>query len=232
MDIKNGKTVKTYENYKHLRSFIPLIDNDNADTNANTNMIKELWEEHLHKRPEDPLEFLYNHKLITNNTVINICEKDDKFKLDCPILSKLLVSDKIKFEDLTYKDALPFKHFFITKDTIITDILHTHNMTVDKITYIESKIANIKKNKLKLSDVVKKQNADLIASLENDIEQLKPFLNIIDPYYKKHILFNTKIGFRLTFQESLNTHCSLLYLRYICNNKDRLNKNFLSPRDK
>ena len=228
---------------------------DSNGNNIYTNMIKDLWENYLYKQPDDPYEMMHNHHLITNNMSINInidtsstdtITRDTSTRdtnttdtnttntntntnnliINCPVLSKLHITLTKSFADITYTDALPFKNYFICKDTIKTDI--KHNNILEKITMLESKISNINKNNNnKQSETIKTQNAELIASLKTDIEILKTNLSKIDPQYKNHILFNTHIGFRLTFQDNLNSYTTLIYLQYICNNKDRLNKNFV-----
>ena len=216
------KYSKTYENYRHLQQFIPLLNNEKE-----TLIIKQIWEDNLYKQPEDPYEILQNHKLITNNNIFNIEDDKNRFNVQCRISSKLYVTLTKKFADITYKDALPFKNYFITKETSVTDSQYKYNNIVDKISYIESRISNINKCKSKQTENIKTQNAELIKIMKSEIATYKSSLYNLDPEYKNHILFNTQIGFRLTFSDYLNSHLSLLYLCYVCNNKDRLNRNFL-----
>jgi len=232
------KYSKTYENYRHLQKFIPLYTNMNNMNNANdandannqndeTNTIKELWEEYLCKTPEDPYEALRNHRLITNNDLIKITDDRNRFAINGYIFSKLYITMTKKFADITYKDAMPFKYYFNTKETLITDNSFKHNNIVDKISYLESRITNINRCKSKQTENIRRQNAELVKSIKEDIEVFKTSLSKMDSDYKNHILFHTQIGFRLTFNERLNAHKSLIYLRYVCNNKERLNRNIL-----
>ena len=225
--LEKVKYSKTYENYRHLQQFIPLIIDANVVDTNESSLVKELWEEYLFKQPEDPYEILRNHRLITNNYNIRIEDDKNRFTVNGLIFSKLYITTTKKFTDITYKDALPFKHYFNTKESFITDPHFRYNNIVDKITYLESRIVNINKCKVKQSENVKKQNDDLIKSIKEDIAIFKTSLYKIDNEYKKHILFNTQIGFRLTFNDFLNGYKPLLYMRYVCNNKDRLSNGFL-----
>lgn len=131
-----------------MQQYIPLIETE-AESQGNTqdssssssssspsNLIKTLWEEQLCKQPEDPYEVLSNHRLITNNNIVKIEDEKNRFTVNANIHSKLYVTLTKKFADITYKDALPFKNYFITKETSITDIQNKHNNIVDKITYL------------------------------------------------------------------------------------------------
>ena len=102
MILEPVKYSKPYENYRHLQQFIPLLQNE-------ASIIKQLWEEHLYKQPENPYEILQNHKLITNNNIITITGDNSRFTIQGHIYSKLYVTLTKKFNNITYKDALPFK---------------------------------------------------------------------------------------------------------------------------
>ena len=217
---------KSYENYRHLQQFIPLIIDANIDANGSS-LVKQLWENYLFKQPDDPYEILRNHRLITNNDTITIVDDKNRFTVNGLIFSKLYITTTKKFTDITYKDALPFKNYFITKETSITDTQFTYNNKANKIIYLEAKICSINKCKVIQTEIIKKQNDDLIKSITEDIAILKNSLYEFDNEYKKHILFNTQIGFRLTFNHFLNGYKPILYMRYVCNNKDRLSNNFL-----
>jgi hypothetical protein len=60
-----------------------------------------------------------------------------------------------------------------------------HNSVLEKISYIEAKIANISRIKCP-TEYSRKQNKDAIQSLQNDIILLKTQLKKINPYYKQH----------------------------------------------
>ena len=216
---------KEYENYKHLKQYIPLINTAEGAQSA-INIIKKLWEGELNKQPVNAYEFLHNHRLLVYNNSYNIVDNNSRYNIKCPISSKLYITPK-QFSNITYKDALPFRHFFNTKDTTIYNIDKQHNILVSKITYIENKIINLKKNKCKQNSAARAQTDVAIKSYTEDIQNITLLLDKIDPYYKDHILFNTPVGFRLTFQDSLNSYISLVYLRYVCNNKARLNNNLV-----
>ena len=229
--ISKFKFDSPYENYQHLREYIPLIN-----TESSTNIIKSIWND-IYKQPEDPYEFIKNHKLITTTEDIvidyskpNIQNIQDNqnplYIIKCPIHSKLYMTTK-KFSDINYQDALPFRAFFTTKETTLSNIDKKHNSVLEKILYIEAKIANINRAKAPTDYNKRIQNNDLIISLQNDIILLQTQLNKIKPYYKQHILFNSPVGYRLTYQHTLDKLSSLLYLRYVCNNKSRLNNDFL-----
>jgi len=224
--LEKVKYSKSYENYRHLQQFIPLIIDAQIDANGSS-LVKQLWENYLFKQPEDPYEILRNHRLITNNDTITIVDDKNRFTLNGQIFSKLYITTTKKFTDITYKDALPFKNYFITKESSITDTQFTYNNKVNKITYLEAKIASINKCNVIQTEIVKKQNDDSIKSIKEDIAILKNSLYEFDNEYKKHILINTQIGFRLTFNYFLNGYKPILYMRYVCNNKDRLSNNFL-----
>jgi SNF2 family DNA or RNA helicase len=235
--ISKVKYDSPYENYQHIREYVPLIN-----TELSNNIIKSIWED-IYKQPDDPYEFIKNHKLITttedividyskpNNQAIQAIQniqnnQNPLYIIKCPIHSKLYMTTK-KFSDINYQDALPFRAFFTTKETTLSNIDKKHNSVLEKISYIEAKIANINRAKAPTDYNLRIQNNDMITSLKNDIVLLKTQLNKINPYYKQHILFNSPVGYRLTYQHTLDKFSSLLYLRYVCNNKSRLNNNFL-----
>ena len=225
--ISKFKFDSPYENYQHLREYIPLIKE------SSEKIIKSIWDD-IYKQPEDPYEFIKNHKLITtvDDILINYSKpniqdnQSSMYIIKCPIHSKLYMTTK-KFNNITYQDALPFRAFFTTKETSLSNIDKKHNSVLEKISYLEAKIANINRAKAPTDYNKRIQNNDLIISLQNDIILLKTQLNKIKPYYKQHILFNSPVGYRLTYQHTLDKLSSLLYLRYVCNNKSRLNNNFL-----
>ena len=91
-----------YENYQHLREYIPLIN-----TELSTNIIKTIWDD-IYKQPDDPYEFIKNHKLITttedividyskpNNQAIQNIQNNQNplYIIKCPIHSKLYMTNK------------------------------------------------------------------------------------------------------------------------------------------
>jgi len=235
--LKKVKYPVPHTNYTHLAYYIPLIDTEiETETETDTTVTpKSLWNQitdtyQIHNDPDNPYEFLNNHRLVVCNNNITFSEKQNikniNFTINCNIFSKVLITQK-PFSSINYKDALPFRTFFTVKELSLDSFDSKHNIILDQIINKERKILCLEKQNLRAKQSLKNQNNEIIAIITTDIEHLKTKLKTIDNCYKDHILFHTNVGFRLDLQNYLNSYKSLIYMRYVCNNKEKLNKSFM-----
>jgi SNF2 family DNA or RNA helicase len=207
-----------------LKRIIPYIG-------QNTDYISIIWNE-LYKQPTNAYDVFSNHNLIIENNIIyNSLNLNQK--INCNVFTYLYITQK-QFSCINYKDALPFRLSFDTNFKYNgTRILINHNKELDnmnkhtlEIDKIKGRISNLLRTKPPTDNSIIKMN-ETIDYHETEISIIQTKLNKIDPYYKDHLLFNTNIGFKLTFEPELNAYKPLLYLRYMCNNYNRLNNDLL-----
>jgi len=197
------KNLEPIENYHYMKKYIPLLP---QSLHQNNNVL-ELWNI-LMSEYNDPLQFLQNHKLIINNKILleKVIEDDQLFlyKEDCKLNAKLYITEK-NFADIIYKDALPYKTFFLCNENMLSSSDNKHNHITMKIESLQNSIDAIKKNIAKniaknistniatnkVSDSGKKYNSKQIDSIQNEIAELELKLTPIDPYYKEHLLHKT-----------------------------------------
>ena len=213
-------------------------------TNENANLVITIWN-NIYKQPENIYEVFSNYKLIIDNTIKyllttnnpttnnptinNPTPTTNQNYLLCNVYSYLYITQK-SFSSINYKDALPFRLSFDSKFKFDgSQVLHYHNKDVDEINRYTNEITKINIVIEKLlrtkpptdNSIIRYQ--DSINYYNTLIADIKPRLLKINPYYKEHLLFHTNMGLKLSFEADLNAYKSLLYLRYVCNNYDRLN---------
>ena len=204
--------------------------------NENSDLVITLWNE-LYEQPENVYDIFSNYKLIIDN-IIKYNSKDLKDILHFNIYSYLYITQK-QFSSINYKDALPFRLAFDTKFKYDgTQVLINHNKEVDEVNRHTTEINRVKqiiekflRSKPPTDNCIMRQQ-DIINYHEAEIANIQTRLLKLDPYYKEHLLFHTNTGLKLTFESELNSYKSLLYLRYVCNNYDRLNyeiENLIQP---
>jgi len=238
--LANSIHINNFNDILLLKKIIPYInDNDTNNTgntsntgNINDSKIQSIWNEII-KQPVNVYEVFSNHKLIIDNT-INYNSYNLNQILQCNLFSYVYITQK-QFNDINYKDALPFRLSFDSnfKYNALSQISINHNKEVDnivkhnnEIVKYTQKIDHLLRTKPSTdSSIIRIQ--DNINFHESEIEYIKARLLKIDPYYKDHLLFNTNTGFKLTFEQELNSYKTLLYLRYMCNNYSRLNNDLL-----
>jgi hypothetical protein len=222
--------------YHNIKKFLPLIPDDNQ---SNLELVKNLWNE-LMSKYNDPLAFLQNQKLIIDNTFIlekyyeqpmetprpvgsteqqNINQRIPLYKEICKLNAKLYITEK-KFEDITYKDALPYQTFFNCNENIFTNTKDKHNYVSGQLETLENRLESTMKllRSNKTTEANKISFTNQIENIKDEILELQRQLTTIDPYYKEHILHKTNIGIRLMFSDQINASRSLIYLRMICMN--------------
>ena len=193
----------------------------------NADLVITLWNK-LYKQTDNVYEIFSNYKIIIDNTV-KYKSDDLKELLCCNVYSYLYITQK-QFSNINYKDSLPFRLSFDTKFNFNgTQVLVNHNKEVDDINRHTSEINRVKqiidkflRTKPPTDNCIMRQQ-DIINYHEAEIVNIKLRLLKINPYYKEHLLFHINTGLKLTFESELNAYKSLLYLRYVCNNYDRLN---------
>ena len=200
-------------------------------TNENDDLVICIWNT-FYKQPENVYDVFDNYKLIIDNTM-NYKSGDLRDLINIEVYSYLYITQK-KFSELNYKDALPLRLAF---DTTFRydgkEVYINYNKEVDDINKHQNEINKFKTIIEKLTRTNHNNQNSILRNQENinyhegEILNIKSKLSKIDPYYKKHLLFHTNIGLKLTYSNELNGYKSLLYLRYLCNNYDRLNYNKL-----
>ena len=218
--------------YNHMKHYIPLLPQSHPQQShqqqsqnnvemGNCNYVLELWNI-LMSEYNDPLKFLQDHKLIINN---NILLEKVLYRENCKLNAKLYITEK-NFADITYKDALPYKTFFLCNENMFTNSDNKHNHIAMKIDSLQNRIDAIKKNiatnmaktiaaHKETETTVKKQGSTQIATIQIEIAELETKLTPIDQYYKEHLLHKTNVGVRAMFNEQLNSYRALVFLRMI-----------------
>jgi len=236
-DLVLSKKIMAYIDECIVNNILNPINNTTTTTkttiNDSKNYIKTIWDE-IYKQPENAYNVFNNHKLIIDNT-IKYTSIDFKQTISCNVYSYLYITQK-KFSKINYKDALPFRLAFDTNfkyDGSRISNLHNHNRDVDcimrhnnEILRLNTKIEHLLRTQSSTNNTILRYK-DTINFIENEIFNIRPNLLKINKYYEKHLLFNTNIGFKLTFEPELNAYKPLLYLRYMCNNYSRLNNDLL-----
>ena len=223
--------------------YIPLVNYNEklkyllSYTKENTDDIKNVWNS-IYTQPTECYDFFKNHNLLINNCIkhkMKVLEKN----MYCYVYSFLYITQK-HFNSINYKDALPFMLSFDTKfrydddnnnNTNTTNL--SNNKLFDNITIYNTNLTK-EQTKLESAQQATNRNSTLIQKLEYnilsikaDITELTLKLSKINPYYKKHLLFNTNTGCKLTFTSDLNSYRPLLYMRYVFNNFNKLNSNLI-----
>ena len=232
-------TILASENVFHDRNyFIVSNQNENLLTdkivpykNENAELVINIWN-NLYKQPDNVYDIFNNYKLIIDNN-INYKSNDFTNFINIEIYSYLYVTQK-QFNEINYKDALPFRLSFDTKFKYDgNEVLDNHNNELEIINKHQIEINKFKTTIEKLTRTNPNNQAAILRQKENinyhenEIANIKHKLLKINSYYKKHLLFHTNIGLKLTFSNELNGYKSLLYLRYLCNNYNRLDYNKL-----
>jgi len=158
----------------------------------------------------------------------NINQRIPLYKEICKLNAKLYITEK-KFEDITYKDALPYQTFFNCNENIFTNTKDKHNYVSGQLETLENRLESTMKllRSNKTTEANKISFTNQIENIKDEILELQRQLTTIDPYYKEHILHKTNIGIRLMFSDQINASRSLIYLRMICMNIDKLKGKFL-----
>jgi len=217
------KNLEPIENYHYMKKYIPLLP---QSLHQNNNVL-ELWNI-LMSEYNDPLQFLQNHKLIINNKILleKVIEHNQLvlYREDCKLNAKLYITEK-NFADIIYKDALPYKTFFLCNENMLSSSDNKHNNISMKIESLQNRIDAIKKHidkniakniaTNKVNDSTKKYNSTQIVSIQNEIAELEIKLTPIDQYYKEHLLHKTNIGVKVMFSDQLNNYRALIFLRMI-----------------
>ena len=212
------KKLEPIENYHYMKTYVPLLP---QSPHLNDNNVVELWNI-LMSEYNDPLQFLQNHKLIIDNKILleKVIEHELLYREHCKLNAKLYITEK-NFADIVYKDALPYKTFFLCNENTLSNSDNKHNYISTKIETLRNQINTIAKNVAKnvvtnkVSNSAKKYNSTQIISIQNEIAELELKLTSIDQYYKEHLLHKTNIGVRVMFSDKLNNYRALIFLRMI-----------------
>ena len=201
------------------------------------------------KEYDNPNKFLKNHLLIINNKVVinrdveyqnennNLDENMYKNRMHnfnmienivCNLNAKLYITDKA-FAEITILDALPYRMNFNSNEHSNTPYDMRYNNQADRIETIENIISNIRKqlvNDKIITESKRDKYTQDIANFEREIVDILGRMKPINAAYQNHILHRTVIGVRCMFNDNLNSHKSLIYLRPICMNNSKLNSLF------
>ena len=214
---------KNSNTWSIMRDFIPLLDN------AYTDNVKILWDKLMIHHHQNPLKFLSTHKLITNSsfTIRFNPLKVEHCDVNCSSNAKLYITEKI-WNDICYKDALPYKACFITKENTYTSMESRHNVIVNKIENHNTSISNMQRQ-INYAGTTNEKKANLTKQIENnkkEIGRLEHLLTPIDEFYKNHILHQTQIGVRTIYSDYINSYKAVIYLRPILTNYNKLKDKF------
>lgn len=201
--------IQNIDNVMNSNTFIPLLIKDEND-------LILLWKELMYEYK--PYEFLQNHKLIIHGQTITVSYYDNmdlNHSIICNLNTRLHITNK-KFNDITYKDALPYQTFFHENNAILNGINNTWvNMHIADIKDKIKKLKNLIKNTdMGLSE--KYQHETKLAKYMNELYIYNKFQAVIDPYYNDHILSKTYLGIKCNFTNKLNGYTVLLYIRSFC----------------
>lgn len=222
--------------YDNVQKYLPLIPNpddanDTNDTNNIVDTIKLLWNDIMNDKPEHDNMPPENNKseclkdghytmrniVSINRQIIMDNRIEFEYNVKCALFAKLYITKK-KFEDLDYKDALPFKNSFTTEDDQYTQHTSTKNYVLQRIISLNDSIDKMQSQIERRRNV--KVSEEAIIRYQSEMDALMPQCPVINPDYKNHILTNTFLGCRLLCN-SYNTSNAFNYLRI-------LSKNFLN----
>ena len=230
LNIKNDAIYS--QKYTNMQTFMPLVDN----SIQNTVKIMELWNRISRLTiddPNNPYDFLsYMDNYMTNG--IKIPENEHHGEMNVKTFANLFITskDKKSFDDITFQDALPFKSYFIINENNISEYNSKFIQYNTKAYDIENRKRYLERG---LHRIRRQEEIDavkvLVEAEDDKYTELLETIPNIDFDYRKHILYNTHIGIRLTEGKFLMNNRVITFLKHYCNNKvkvDKVNKNIMN----
>lgn len=209
-----------------LKAFIPLLDSSYYKN------VGILWKELIGKRNKNynPLSFLSNYNMIINNkTYFDLKDvlHNNLYSICCNMNAKVYITSK-KWENISYQDAMPYKSFFICNENVNTNNDAKHNMIANRIESLEHNISMLRKQ-LALPNSSEENKFNInnkIKHIKDEINKLVANLTPINPNYKSHILHQTEIGIRTTFNDYLNSYKVIVFMCSILSNAAEIKDKF------
>lgn len=225
--------------WRIIKGFLPLLDESLFTT------VEELWYQIMKNELElakptqpylnNPFKFLSNHRSIVV-TEFHRCKYEQEnenyryqdehdanpnfrsalYTFKCQINAKLYITTK-KWHEITYLDAMPYKSFFMCNENIYTSNDEKHNLLANRIETHEHNLTSLKKQLTNrdLNESKKNELQNKITVATREISNLLKKLTPVNTAYQNHILHRTDIGVRTNFNDYVNSHKVIVFMRSI-----------------